>query len=122
MHHPDLYQVLLTIDDYFLLKNNTSNYKIEAIIEQNQKEQYIRRGLGIKCDLNNGYIYISIIGQESGAGEEDNTLTCQYFIRQNSLELIKKIEVKHSDYSIENARYAIREIMKMDKEYSSNAG
>ena len=116
MHHPDLYKILLTIDDYFLLRDSVPIYKVEAITEQNPKEQYTRRGVGIKCDLNNGYIYLSIIGRELGAGEEDDTLTCQYFTHQNHTESVKKVEINHENYSIENARYAIREIIKIDKE------
>ena len=122
MHHPEIYKILAAIEDYFILIDINHSCKVEAISEQKKEDNYIRRGIGIKSDLNHGYLHISIIGQEQCGQEDDDTVTCRYFNYNNLVEPIGTIEVKRQGkyFSIENVRYALTELVKMDRYHHDN--
>jgi hypothetical protein len=112
MHHPDIYDILAIIEDYFLLTGSEFKCKIEPVIyskpydRSNPTEDFReRKGLKISRQLNQGRIEINIFG----IGKDYDCMDCQYF------EIIDNSAV---NYSVEVARAAIRKIIILDRDTS----
>ena len=109
MHHPDIFNILMTIDDYFMLTSDDSKCQIEAIIDDEDED---KRGIKISRKISNGYIVADI----SNIDRDDDTVIFKYASDLNTLACGEYIEIESSDYSPESVRFAIRKILKRDKE------
>jgi hypothetical protein len=115
MHHPDICEILLTIDDYFILLDSNLKCEIEPYIDESDEDEP-QRGVTIRRKLLNGYIEAKICG----IGEDDDTVIFNYISNFESLKLVKSIEIECSDYSVNEVRSAVRTILRIDKESSQH--
>ena len=115
MHHPDICNIVLTIDDYFMLVDDNSKCEIEGYVEEldEDESQYV---VTIKRKLSKGWIKVSAIGVE----EDDNTLEVNYVSDSQPGKLIQSIRIEDDDYSTETVRGAIRRVLKQDKNAVTN--
>jgi hypothetical protein len=111
MHHPEICQILLTIDDYFLLSDSEREpAQIHAIIENPQNHES-KRGISIKQILPNGCLKVYIYGDD----KDGDDITFEYIHDDNDDESREyTIEVKNGGYA-ENVRDAVRTILKLDR-------
>jgi hypothetical protein len=114
MHHPDICDILLVIQDFLLLSEDYSNCEIipqHCHGHQGYNNQVIFGQIRVRRKLSSGWIEFTIRGLE----EDDNTITFEYLSGLEPREIIKTIEIKDNDYCIVRVRDAIREILTMDK-------
>lgn len=116
MHHPQIYDLIATIEDYFLLSDVKYRCQIESQIyppDPNNNPTLDRKGLRIIREINSGRIEINIFSLFDDYDLSD----IQYFY--NDEDQSKKILLIADDFknglSIEKARGAIREIIKLDR-------
>jgi hypothetical protein len=124
MHHPDIYDILAIVEDYFLLTGSEFKCKIEPVIyskpydRSNPTEDFReRKGLKISRQLNHGRIEINIFG----IGKDYDCMDCQYFADSQSLTPIEIIDNSAVNYSVEVARAAIRKIITLDRDINIKA-
>jgi hypothetical protein len=111
MHHPDICNIMLIIEDYFMLVDDKdSRCQIKSIVDQIDEDNCLL-GIQITRKLLNGYMCIDIIGE----GRDDDTVTFNYLKDFNSSNYIESIEIECSDYSSEAVRTSVRNILKLDK-------
>jgi hypothetical protein len=111
MHHPDICNIMLIIEDYFILIDDKSpKCQIESISDPNE-DNHPALGIKISRKLSNGHMYIEIRGE----GQDDDTVTFNYLQDLNNDRYLESIEVECSDYSTETVRHAVRTILKLDK-------
>jgi hypothetical protein len=112
MHHPDIFNILSIIEDYFLLlDDNKSIFQIEPIsFDPDQDRSTL--GIRITRQLFNGYFKAEIIGR----GKDDNTVTFKYSEDTTDDNLIEINKIDFSDYSTEEIRTSVRNILILDKE------
>jgi hypothetical protein len=122
MHHPEIYDLLSTVEDFFLL--NDSNYRCQIepqVYSRLRTLQYEEeptlvnfKGFRIVRELNSGKIEINIFGY----CKDNDSMDIQYFCHEEK-QSIKVIEIL-SDYTntfnLESVRAAIREIMILDRD------
>ena len=82
MHHPQVYDIISTIEDFFLLTDSSYRCQIEPRIyskSQNLNEEEPKfadyKGLRIIRQLNNGRIEINIFGY----WDDNDSMDLQYF-------------------------------------------
>jgi len=120
MHHPDLHDIVASINDFFLLTDLPGECEIKPLSMEITPES--RRGItfdpidsyGVVIEhcLNNGYVRVYVMG----LGKDENTTTVSYFSRENSLDPIHSINIEHEKTcSIATIRDAIREVIKQDR-------
>lgn len=113
MHHPDICDILLIIDDYFLLLDSADEKsKIEPIIYESDEDDS-KRGVRISRKLLSGYLQADIWEMD----KDDDTVVFRY--ADGYCDNVHSIEIENCDYSTEEARGAIRTILKMDKHRTS---
>jgi hypothetical protein len=119
MHHPDIYDILAIIEDYFLLTGSEFKCKIEPVIyskpydrDKPNEDLRERKGLKISRQLNHGRIEVNIFG----IGKDYDCMDCQYFADGQSLAPIEIIDNSAVNYSVELARAAIRKIIILDRD------
>jgi hypothetical protein len=113
MHHPDICDILLVIQDFLLLSENYFNYEIipqHFYGHQGYNNQVIFGQMRIRRKLSVGWIEFTIKGLE-----DDNTIIFEYLSGLEPRKTIKTFEIKDNDYSIIRVRDAVREILIMDK-------
>ncbi|WP_309733192.1 hypothetical protein [Chamaesiphon sp. OTE_75_metabat_556] len=112
MHHPDIADVILTIDDYFLLSDEkNSRCQVESISDGRDEHQP-KHGIRISRQLKAGWILATIWDMD----RDNDTILFQHSRPSSSGTWTTDIEVECSDYSKESIRTAVRTIMKIDKE------
>jgi hypothetical protein len=119
MHHPDIYDILAIVEDYFIMTDSEFRCKIEPVIyskpydrDKPDEDLRERRGLKISRQLNNGRIEINIFG----LGKDYDCMDCQYFTDGQSITPIKIIDNSAANYSVETTRDAIRKIIILDRD------
>jgi hypothetical protein len=111
MHHPDICNIMLIIEDYFMLVDDKdSRCEIKSIVEEIDEDNCIL-GIQITRKLLNGYMSIDILGQ----GQDDDTVTFNYLKDLNSSNCLQSIEIECCDYSAEAVRTSVRDILRLDK-------
>jgi hypothetical protein len=111
MHHPDICNIMLIIEDYFMLVDDKdSRCQIKSVVDETDEDNLIF-GIQITRKLLNGYISIDICGE----GQDDDTVTFNYLKDINSSNYLESIEIECSDYSAEAIRTTVRSILKLDK-------
>ena len=108
---PEICQILLTIDDYFLLSDSEREpAQIYPMIENPQNHQS-KRGFSIKQFLSNGYLKVYVYGDD----KDGDDIILEYFSNNNEDEISEStIKVKNGGYA-ENVRDAVRSILKIDR-------
>jgi hypothetical protein len=111
MHHPDVCNILLVIQDYFLLlDNNDSKCQLEPIIDDSDDDNRVF-GIKISRKLVNGYIHALIFGED----RDSDRVIFHYSSDLNSDRYLESIEIECSDYSTDTVRDAVRTLLKLDK-------
>jgi hypothetical protein len=118
MHHPDIYDIVALIEDYFLLCDSNFRCEVEPLTcvkqfgelsDHNQPQEV--KGIKIIRKINNGRIEINIFGYS----EDNDSMDLQYF-PSNSDEPDKVIEFINqysNSYQWQSSKIedAVREIM-----------
>jgi hypothetical protein len=125
MHHPQIYDIVSYVEDFFLL--NDSNYgsqiepRIYSLAKTDDEEPELAdfKGLRIIRKLNNGRIEINIFGY----WDDNDSMDLQYFCDGDSQpkKVIKFDNRYNKCFNVELTRVAIREIITLDRQYSSVA-
>jgi hypothetical protein len=111
MHHPDICNILLIVDDYFLLiDDKNSTCQIKPIVD-NSEDDEPKLGIKISRKLLNGYLHTLIWGENQ---DSDNVIF-SYSSELNSNQYLESIEIECSDYCIDSVRNAVRDLLKLDK-------
>jgi hypothetical protein len=111
MHHPDICHIMLVIDDYFILVDDSNpNYSIKSLVNDSQNGCRVL-GVNISRQLLNGYIHADIFGE----GKDDDTITFKYYSKTNADKPIKCIGINDKEFSDYYIRDAVRTILKLDK-------
>jgi hypothetical protein len=106
MHHPDISNILKTLDDYFLIAQPDSL----ATIKGTKLDWGNEDSLVISRTLTNGRLEIHIKGEE----EDDDSLQVLYYQNGSTEIWDKRLELACSDFNIETVRKAIRELVIYD--------
>jgi hypothetical protein len=124
MHHPDIYDILAIIEDYFLLTGSEFKCKIEPVIyskpydrDKPNEDLRERKGLKISRQLNHGRIEINIFG----IGKDYDSMDCQYFVDSQPLTPIEIIDNSAVNYDVELTRVTIRKIIILDRDVNIKA-
>ena len=125
MHHPQIYDIIATIEDFFLLSDSEYKCLVEPHLylkTQNPDDEEPKfsnfKGLRISRKLNNGKLEVNIFG----FFDDNDSMDLKYFSHDNSNEPKKVIEFVNNynkGFSVELTRLAIREIMALDRELAS---
>jgi hypothetical protein len=111
MHHPSLCEIMLIIDDYFILVDDKgSRCQIESIVDTDDEDNHIL-GIKISRKLLNGYLYIEIKGEDRDSDE----LTFNYLQDLTADSYLHSIGIECSDYCFDAVREAVRSILIIDK-------
>jgi hypothetical protein len=125
MHHPQIYDTIAIIEDFFLLTDTQFRCQIEPVLYSKSISKSISgcsedtpvqdyKGFRIIRTLNHGRIEVNIFGFFS----DNDSMDFQYF-RNDEKQPFKLIEILTQDsnsYDIEAVKAAIREIMILDRE------
>jgi hypothetical protein len=106
MHHPDISNILKTLDDYFLISAPDSL----ATVKGKKLEWGNDDSLVISRELKNGRLEIHIKGQD----EDDDNLDVVYYQQGSTEAYDKTLHIKSDDYNIEVVRKAIRDLVIYD--------
>jgi hypothetical protein len=119
MHHPEIYDILSIVEDYFILSDSEFRSKIEPVIyskpynrSQPDEDFRERKGLKIIRQLNQGRIEINIFGIH----KDNDCMDVQYFADEQPSQPIETIDTSGFAYNIESARAAIRKIVILDRD------
>jgi hypothetical protein len=124
MHHPEIYDIISIIEDYFLLSDAKFRCQIEPLVcikqfgeLSNNNQPRECKGLKIIRQLNNGRIEVNIFGYV----KDNDSMDCQYCSNStNNPEKVIEMVVPHNDgYKTENTRAWIREIVILDRELAN---
>ena len=114
MHHPDICNIMLIIEDYFLLVDDKdSRCQIQSVVNAIDEDNYTL-GIKISRKLLNGYMFVDICGE----GKDDDTVTFNYLKEINDSNYLESIEIECSDYCAEAVRTTVRNILILDKKSS----
>jgi hypothetical protein len=125
MHHPQIYDIIATIEDFFLLTESEYKCLIEPCLyfkTQNPDDEEPKfsnfRGLKISRKLNNGKLEVNIFG----FFDDNDSMDLKYFSHDDSNNPKKIIEFVNNyskGFNVEATRLAIREIIALDRELAS---
>jgi hypothetical protein len=122
MHHPDIYNIIAIIEDYFLLCDSEFRCQVESLIcvkqfgelsECNQPRKC--KGIKIVRQIANGRIEVNIFGYQ----EDNDSMDFQYF-SSDTHKPSKVIEFmteycNSGQFSASKIEDAVREIMILDR-------
>jgi hypothetical protein len=114
MHHPDICDVLLSIQDFMLLVDDRTNCEIipqPTYCNDLAKEPVYVKQICIRRKLSFGWLEIII----QGLGSDSNLISCEYLTGLEPRLCIESTEILWKHYSIDRVRDAIREILILDK-------
>lgn len=113
MHHPDICNILLTIQDFFILSDDRSNCELIPQPYYNDSNGYDLRiqQLCLRRKLASGWLEIVIHGLD----KDSNLASCEYLTCLDPRTCERSIEIETDSYSIERIKDAVREILIMDK-------
>jgi hypothetical protein len=114
MHHPDICDILLTIQDFFILSDDRSNCELIPQPYYNDSNGYDLRiqQLCLRRKLVSGWLEVVIHGFD----KDSNITSCEYLTSLEPRICTKTIEIDTEKYSIFRVKEAIREILIMDKQ------
>lgn len=115
MHHPEIHDILITIQDFLLLAGDRANCEIVPesyyFNHAHYGDKVRTRGFYILRKLSLGWLKVTITRLE----EDENTVTFAYLSSLEQSKAFKTIEIKNEDYSLDRVQDAVREIIIMDK-------
>jgi hypothetical protein len=112
MHHPEIGQIILVLDDYFILSGVERKTAEIKVLKKISNDRLCSCGILIKQPLFNGYLEIYITSPK----EDGNEITFNYFDNSNNLnEPQWTKEVGCGNYA-ENIRDVYREILIIDRD------
>ncbi len=114
MHHPDIHDILVTIQDFLLLAGDESSCQIipdSHYFEDEYENKQRARGFYILRKLSLGWLKVKVMDQY----DDENTMTIEYLSTPEQSKAVKTIEINGDDYSIDLVQNAVREIVIMDK-------
>jgi hypothetical protein len=114
MHHPDIHDILITIQDFLLLAGDESRCEIipdSYYFEDEYKNKQRARGFYILRKLSLGWLKVKVMDLY----EDENNITVEYLAALEPNKAVKTIEINCQDYSIDLVQNAVREIVIMDK-------
>jgi hypothetical protein len=118
MHHPDIYDMLSIIEDYFILTDTKFKCQIEPVVftEPYHAQECCNgkayKGLKIVRQLNHGRIEIYIAGLE----KDSDLANFQYFASKNPSHPLESIESENTKYNTQAVRDIIRRIVILDRD------
>jgi hypothetical protein len=123
MHHPQVYDTILIVEDFFLFVDPQCRCHIEPVIyakstSSGGSEGKPCKGFKIIRPLNSGRIEINIFGFD----RDNDSMDFHYFLNdeKQSLKVIELSSRNNDTYDIEAVRTAVREIMILDRESGIN--
>lgn len=113
MHHPDICDILLTIQDFLLFSDDRSNCEIIPQPYYNDVNGYGSRihQICIRRKLAAGWLEVVIHGLD----KDSNLISCEYLTCLEPRTCARSIEIESDNYSIDRVKDAVREILIMDK-------
>jgi hypothetical protein len=119
MHHPDICDMLITIQDFFVLSDDQSNCELIPQPYYNDSNGYDLRiqQLCLRRKLAAGWMEIVIHGLD----KDSKLASCEYLTCLEPRTCERSIEIKTDQYSIIRVKDAIREILIMDKKPKSSS-
>jgi hypothetical protein len=114
MHHPDICDILLAIEDFLLLVDDSSYCEIipqHCYGGEGYGNEVLFRQICLRRKLACGWLDVVI----RGLGEDDNTISFEYLSRLEPRSIHRIITIERDDYSLDRVRDAIREILILDK-------
>jgi hypothetical protein len=115
MHHPEIHDILITIQDFLLLAGDQSCCEIVPESSYVNHEYYSdkqrARGFYVLRKLTSGWLKVKMMNLE----EDENTVTFEYLSSPEQSKAVKTIEIKNDDFSLDRVQDAVREIVIMDK-------
>jgi TATA-binding protein-associated factor Taf7 len=121
MHHPDIHDILITIQDFLLFADDQSRCEIVPesyyFNHAHYSEKQRARGFFILRKLSLGWLKVKVMRLD----EDENTVIFEYLSTPEHNNAVKTIEIKSDDYSIDRVKDAIREILIMDKKPKSSS-
>lgn len=119
MHHPDIYDLISIIEDYFIFTDTKFRCQIEPVFcnepyHTNDPNRGFRdyKGLKIIRQLNHGRIEINIVAIDKDSDLAD----FHYFPDENPAQALQIIESENMKYNSDTARTTIRKIVIFDRD------
>jgi hypothetical protein len=125
MHHPQIYDTISIIEDFFLLTDTQFRCQIEPVLYSKSISKSITgcsedtpikdyKGFKIVRTLNNGRIEVNIFG----FFDDNDSMDFQYFKvnEKQPFKLIEILNMNKNGYNTEQVKAAVREIMILDRE------
>jgi hypothetical protein len=115
MHHPDICDILLTIQDFLLLSDDRSNCEIIPLPNYCTDlcgDKIRVQQVCIRRKLAAGWLEVIIHGFD----KDSNLNSCEYLTCLEPRTCARSIEIETDDYSLDRVKDAIREILILDKQ------
>jgi hypothetical protein len=115
MHHPEICDILLIIQDFLLMADDRSNCEIIPLPchrEGRQGEIVRVRQIHVRRKLSSGWLEFIIHGLD----KDSDLITLEYLTSLEPRTCIKTIEIGSNKYFIGLVQDAIREIIILDKQ------
>jgi hypothetical protein len=124
MHHPQIYDTISILEDFFLLTDTQFRCQIEPALyfksiskeltrgeEDTPAQDY--KGFRIIRPLNNGRVEINIFGYS----RDNDSMDVQYFCHndQEPMKIIELLSLYNDGYNTEAVKAAIREVIILDR-------
>jgi hypothetical protein len=118
MHHPDICDILLTIQDFFLLSDDRSNCELIPQPYYNDSNGFDLRikQLCLRRKLASGWLEVVIHGLDKSS----DLASCEYLTCLEPRTCARSIEIDPDNYLIDRVKDAVREILIMDKKPKSS--
>lgn len=120
MHHPEIYDLISIIEDFFIFTDTKFRCQIEPIFcnepyhtnDTTCASSLGYKGLKVIRQLNHGRIEISIVGFDKDSDLAD----FYYFPDENPLQALQIIESENTKYNSDTARTTIRKLVIFDRD------
>jgi hypothetical protein len=118
MHHPDIHDILLTVEDFLLLSDSQSTWDISPLkymseVNHDSTFNHVKvKGIRLRRKLKNGWLDINIVGEE----EDCDNVAFEYLTKLKPRKRNETIKIENNDFSVDNVRSVIRRILVLDKE------
>ncbi|WP_309735773.1 hypothetical protein [Chamaesiphon sp. OTE_75_metabat_556] len=118
MHHPEIYDIISIIEDYYILTDTKFRCQIEPFVCERvfseNSDPIQAKGFKIVRQLNNGRIEVAVFG----CFGDNDSVSYQYFAENSERpDMVLEVVNQHTGgYSTIDSRAAIREIVLLDRE------
>jgi hypothetical protein len=118
MHHPEIYDIISIIEDYYILTDTKFRCQIEPFVCERvfseNSDPIQAKGFKIVRQLNHGRIEVTVFG----CSKDNDSMSYQYFAENSDrpAKVIEDVNSYNSGYSTDKSGAAIREIVLLDRE------